>query len=226
MKRLIIIGLVLSLAISLAACQATDVVGKIAVTSFEAVLNKTPDKVTSDEANNGWSLTSPTGERFLWGKDFSKDGTPDLMLEFDAKPFVTAGLDVSKLPQEIYSYESDKDLIVINTELGNEKFTYSGEAKPMDSFKKLVETHRGNIGYHAALDHYGVELGNGNMFEWAKDMKTNDKDIVFVLNPQPFIDAGVDPNKVEGWIFAKVEVMDDKGKKIEVDKLLKPFDLN
>ena len=34
-------------------------------------------------------------------------------------------------------------------------------------------------------------LGNGNMFEWAKDMKTTgmtidqDKDIVFVLNPEP-----------------------------------------
>ena len=47
-------------------------------------------------------------------------------------------------------------------------------------------------------------------------MDKNDKDIVFVLNPQPFIKAGVDPNKIDGWIYAKVG---------EDYKLLKPFDL-
>jgi len=212
MKKLIIIGLVLSMAVSLAACQATDVVGKIAVTSFEAVLKSESDKITSDEANNAWSLTSPRG-------------APDIMLEFDSKPFIDAGLDVSKLPTDMYIYDNNTNKLMIRSELGNEKVNYNGEATPSDSFKKLVEAYRDNIGYHQALDHYGVALGNGNMFEWAKDMNTNDKDIVFVLNPQPFIDAGVDSGKVEGWVFAKVEVMNDKGKAIEVDKLLKPFDL-
>jgi hypothetical protein len=225
MKKLIIIGLALSLAVSLAACQAADVVGKFAVTSFEAVLNKIPDKVTSDEVNYGWSLTSPTGERFVWGKDFSKEGTPDIMLEFDSEPFINAGLDASKLPKDIYLYDSNANKIMIRSELGNEKFTYNEEATPLDTFKKIVDTHRDSIGYHEKLDHYGVALGSGNMFEWAKDMSTNDKDIVFVLNPQPFIDAGVDPNKVEGWAFAKVEIKDEQGKAVEVDKLLKPFDL-
>lgn len=42
---------------------------------------------------------------------------------------------------------------------------------------------------------------------------------------QLFIDAGIDPGKVEGWAFAKIPVMDEQGKEIEVDKLLKPFDL-
>lgn len=46
-----------------------------------------------------------------------------------------------------------------------------------------------------------------------------------LLNPEAFINAGVDPSKVEGWVFAKVPVKDDNGKEIEVDKLLKPFDL-
>jgi hypothetical protein len=92
MKKLIIAAMVFTLALPLAACQATDVVGKVAVTSFEAVLNKIPDKVASDEINNGWSLESPTGERFVWSKDFSKEGNPDIMLEFDAKPFINAGL--------------------------------------------------------------------------------------------------------------------------------------
>ncbi|HWQ29494.1 MAG TPA: hypothetical protein VN549_00775 [Negativicutes bacterium] len=225
MKKLIIAAMVFTLALPLAACQATDVVGKVAVTSFEAILNKVPDKVASDEINNGWSLESPTGERFVWSKDFSKEGNPDIMLEFDAKPFINAGLDVNKLPKENYLYLKDMDKLMVHGELSADKFTYSGEPKPMDTFKKIVETNRSSIGYHEKLDHYGVKLGNGNMFEWAKDMSTNDKDIVFVLNPQPFIDAGTDPSKVEGWAFAKVEVKDDNGKDIQVDKLLKPFDL-
>jgi hypothetical protein len=45
------------------------------------------------------------------------------------------------------------------------------------------------------------------------------------LNPQPFIDAGVKPDKVQGWIFAKVPVKDKNGKPEEVDKFLKPFNL-
>jgi hypothetical protein len=56
-------------------------------------------------------------------------------------------------------------------------------------------------------------------------MNTNDKDIVFVLNPDPFIAAGVDPARIEGWAFAKVTVDDENGKPIQVDKILKPFNL-
>jgi hypothetical protein len=56
-------------------------------------------------------------------------------------------------------------------------------------------------------------------------MGTNDKDIVFVLNPEPFIAAGVDPDKINGWAFTKVTVDDANGKPVQVDKILKPFDL-
>jgi hypothetical protein len=53
------------------------------------------------------------------------------------------------------------------------------------------------------------------LFEWAKDMTTNDKDIVFVL----------DPARITGWAFAKVTVDDENGKPVQVDKILKPFNL-
>jgi hypothetical protein len=39
------------------------------------------------------------------------------------------------------------------------------------------------------------------------------------------IAAGTDPARVSGWVFAKVTVNDENGKPIEVDKILKPFDL-
>ncbi len=223
-KRIIMAAMALTVVFALSACQLTDVVAKGSVASFDTVVSRLGDKVTSDEEFNAWALTSPTGERFLLGKDFS--GNIDTMQEFDAQPFLNAGLDPAKLPLDTYIYDQAKNKIMVNGELGADKFNYSGDPKVLDTFKEVLRTHRASIGYHENLDHYGIAMGNGNMFEWAKDMSTNDKDIVFVLNPEPFISAGADPAKVEGWVFTKVEVMDKNGKPEQIDKLLKPFELN
>jgi hypothetical protein len=203
------------------ALQGLDVVGKESLNSFKVVTKELKDNITPDTQNGGWSLVAPdTSVRFIWSKDFSKSSFHDVMLEFEAEPFIAAGLDVDKLPDGI----AFDDMIMVGTKLGNEKITYKGEATPYKSYEKIVDLKRTSIKYHSALDHYGIDLGDGNVFEWAKDMDTNDKDIVFALNPEPFITAGVNPDKVEGWIFAKVPTMQN-GKKVEVYKLLKPFNL-
>lgn len=221
-KKLALITLTIVTLFSLNACGETDVVGEQSIKSFEEVLAAMPENVSADEMNGGWAITSPEGnEKFIWSKDFSASAPHDVMLEFDVKPFVDAGLDVNKLPAGMVI----GDKIMVGTTLGDEEISYEGDVTPLDSYKKIVELKRDQIKYHAELDHYGIALGDGNMFEWAKDLSTNDKDIVFVLNPALFIDAGVDPANVEGWIFAKVSVMDEDGKPVEVDKFLKPFDI-
>ena len=203
-------------------CSQLDVVGKESVTSFDAVLKAIPDKVQADEMNAGWSLSAPDDTvRFIWSGDYSRSPLHDAMLEFDAQPFLDAGLDPAKLPESVTYYE---DKLMVGTKFGSDELKYSGEVTPLKAYEQIVNLYRDSIGYHTALDHYGVKLGNGNMFEWAKDMGANDKDIVFVLNPEPFIAAGVDPNAVNGWVFAKVPV-EEEGKTVEVDKFLKPFDL-
>jgi hypothetical protein len=173
--------------------------------------------------NGGWSLAAPDGAaRFIWSKNYTESPLHDVMLELDAAPFIAAGLDPGKLPENFAYYEGK---IMLGTKLGQEQLRYQGEATPLASYEQIVRLKRSSIGYHGALDHYGVNLGDGNLFEWAKDMGTNDKDIVFVLNPAPFIAAGVDPSLIEGWAFAKVTVDDANGKPVEVDKILKPFNL-
>lgn len=223
-KGLVAIIVLATFAVGLSGCKATDVVGKESVASFEALMNRVSDKVKFDDAKGRWIMASPDGEQFEWSKDFSSD-KPDVVIEFSAVPFINAGLDVKKLPQDKYLYEKSTDRIIMPYEIGRQKFTYTDQATSIETYKKIVDTNREKIGYHGELDHYGIDLGNGNMFEWAKDMKNNDKDIVFVLNPQPFIDADVDPSKIEGWVFAKVKVKNEKGKMVEVDKILKPYNL-
>lgn len=226
MKKLYVLAISTALVGLLAGCQSTDVVGKVAGTSFEKLIVSQTSAVKADDANGGWSLTSPGNEQFVWSKDLSQSGKPDLMMAFDASPFLNAGLDPEKLNKEMYIYEADTKILMIHSELGAEAFTYNGEATPIESFKQIVKTHRDRIGYHEVLDHYGVGFGEGNMFEWAKDMTTNDKDMVFVLNPKAFIEAGVDPTQVKDWIFTKVEIVNDQGEKEEVDKFLKPYSLD
>lgn len=198
-----------------------DVVGKQSLSSFKEVTVQLADNIKLNEASTSWILSSPDNSAyFYWSTDFSKTNNYDIMLELAIEPFIQAGLDKNKLPEEMLS----NDVIIVGTKLSDEKTTYDGDFSSYESYKKIVKSKRNSIKYHAELDHYGIDLGNGNLFEWAKDMNTNDKDIVFVLNPEPFIDAGVNPEKVDGWVYAKVSTMKD-GKKIEVYKLLKPFNL-
>lgn len=206
-----------------------DSVATQSAASLQAVFTASPALVTEDAKNGGWSLAAPDGEvRFIWSRDPSQSPLHDVMLELDAKPFVAAGLDTAKLPATYSAYSS---MLMVGAKYGQEPFPYAGDATPLASYQQFAGLYPDALNYHASLDHFGVKLGDGNMFEWAKDLAKNtttgavqDKDIVFVLNPEPLIAAGVDPAKVEGWVYAQVQVMEN-GKKADVYKFLKPFDI-
>ncbi|MDR2371369.1 MAG: hypothetical protein LBD71_07800 [Treponema sp.] len=224
MKRIVLLFAAAGLSLAaLVSCGKLDVVGTGSVKSFGAVLDKIPRKTTTDETTGGWALFSPDGTtKFIWSKNYAESPLHDVMIVFEARPFMDAGLDTDKLPE---NFTVSDGMITVGAKLGREVLKYNGEATPLASYEQIVKLKRSAIGYHAALDHYGVNLGDGNLFEWAKDMSANDKDMVFVLNPGPFIAAGADPAKIEGWVFAKVTVDGAGGKPIEVDKILKPFNL-
>lgn len=202
-----------------------DVVGKESTTSFNTILQTVPGQVKADDRNAGWSLSAPDETiRFIWSENYSQSPLYDVMLELDAAPFVDAGLDTSKLPENYTAYEG---MLMVGTKLGNDDLKYNGEPTALSAYEQIVKNYRKSINYHTALDHYGVMLGDGNMFEWANDLAKNsltgenqDKDLVFVLNPEPLITAGVDPEKVAGWTYAQVPTDDG-----DVWKLLKPFNL-
>lgn len=213
-----VIGIIFT---SIKLLKGLDVVGKQSLNSFKDVTVELADNIKLSEASTSWILFSPDNSaKFFWSTDFSKTNNYDIMLELTIEPFIQAGLDKNKLPDKMLS----NNVIIVGTQLSDEKIAYDGDFSSYESYKKIVELKRNIINYHAELDHYGIDLGNGNLFEWAKDMNKNDKDIVFVLNPEPFIDAGVNPEKVDGWLYAKVSTMKD-GKKVEVYKFLKPFNL-
>lgn len=224
-KRVLTAGAIAALLLFASACslhKSLDVIGNGSVTAFGTVLDAVGDPITADETNGGWSLSAPDKTaRFIWSGDWSKSPVYDVMLSFDAAPFLAAGLDPGQLPEDFVYTEG---MLMVGTKLGKDALQYDGAPTPLAAYEQIVNLSRGSISYHMALDHYGIALGGDNRFEWAKDLSANDKDIVFVLDPEPLIAAGVDPQKVEGWVFAKVEAHTD-GKTTEVDRFLKPFDL-
>jgi hypothetical protein len=209
----------------LTGCQATDVIAKVSVTSFDALVKAVPDKVSNDSAKGGWAITGLDGkERIILSKDFSSN-LSDIALEFDASPFLQAGLDVKKLPEDQYVYDASTKKITMPFEYGRDKFSPDSEKSVLDTFEQIVKTHREIIGYHEEGDHYKITLMNGNSFAWAKEIKTNKMDLLFILNPQPFVDAGVDIAKIKEWTFTKMPTTDKNGKSVQVDIFLKGFNV-
>lgn len=217
MKK-ISIALMLLLTITLSACSSLDVVQKDAIRAFNDVLAAFPA-----EQKDGWyQLTSPDiGAKLVFSNNV-------IWLEADAAPFLAAGLDTTKyegLTETIF-YPQSIGFMLPSFDMLNRNIKDNASAQ----FAADLPFVREYLGYHAVMDHFNLNF-SGAVFEWAKDMATNgydnsvqDKDIVFVLNPEPFIAAGVDPTKVEGWAYAQVEV-DEGGKMVNVWKLLKAVDL-
>lgn len=212
-SKMLILSLALTSSLLFQACSATDIVKSNGIKTFKSFADASNNSISSSDTS--WVYTSPSKDTFKWSKDFSL-GKSDLAFELDAKPFIDAGLDTSKLPTDIFSYDEASGKLTINFDLGNEKLDINSNASAADTFGRIIEKYRTNLGYHEKLQHFGMSLPGDNKFEWAKDLATNDKDVVFVLNPKPFIEAGVKGDRVDGWIFTK---MDGK------DLFLKPFNI-
>lgn len=222
MKKLCILAVVL-IAI-LAGCTAKPVEETPVV---EAPIETLDPSIVSFEALSQSIEWKSEGDKFILvapdqsvslaiAQSFTSEN--DVVMSVDAAPFIAAGLDVTKLPDGLFV---DGRLNYVTSIEGNTTYVNVTEA-----FTDIQSIQSDLVGYHAALDHYGLSLQDGNVFEWAADVNTNDKDIVFVLNPQTLIDAGVNVEAVETWIFAEVEIMKADGSMKMVPKLLKPFDLN
>lgn len=198
--------------LSLSACSNADLVGKDSVRAFEEILQFVP----AGDAGSEWFVVAlDSGARFLWNGE-----NANMLISIE--PFVEAGLDTSKLGNIA------NGVFATNADF---KSTKLEKTKAIDDFRTMVGKERKKLGYHFDLDHYNLLCGEGNLFEWAKNMEKNetskenqDKDIVFVLNPEPLIAAGVNAEHVKGWVYAKVKI-DINGKKTDVWKFLKAFDL-
>jgi len=190
-----------------------DVITDRSISSFDAVLAAAPGLTAGDAA--GWALAAPDqSARLMW----SADGAA---VEFDAAPFADAGLDVAALPAD---YAAEDGRLRVGDAGGD-----AGDS-PIEAYRRFARGHASAIQYHGEMDHFGIGVGPA-VFEWAQNLARvgehggdQQKDIVFALDAQPLIAAGVDPEKVEGWVYGQVAVEAD-GRMAQAYKFLKPFNL-
>ncbi|MCE5187692.1 MAG: hypothetical protein LLF75_00675 [Eubacteriales bacterium] len=216
MKKLIFVILALALAAALlTGCAAADVILKYSPASLNTIIEKFPTVVTDHTANDHYFYLSVDGVTTLKvSSDYSLTGTEDLVLQTPLQPFLDAGLDPARLGA---GYRTDADSLYLVADFGAGT---GGKTSITDALFESAKADRSVLSYHAALDHYGIQLPAGK-FEWAKDETVNDKDIVFVIAAKPLADLGVDVQNVEGWVFKTMQ--DDAGK--DFDVLLKPYSL-
>jgi hypothetical protein len=67
----------------------------------------------------------------------------------------------------------------------------------LTSFNNMVKTYPENKGFHKALQHWGFKLPGDYKFEWTKDTAANKIDYAMVIQADPLIKAGLDPNKLD-----------------------------
>lgn len=217
-RPLVLLLSIAVLASLLAGCTATDVVAKYAASSFDAMA------VAMDASTRDGFLAveSPAGDLFMLAVDLSS--RTDALLSIEATPFLVTGLDPARLPSSQGSSWTVEDGRLV----GRFDLAAGGKAAslvPKELLEGLASSARGRIGYHAQMGHYGVMLDNYAMVEWAAEARKNDKDWVLVLDPGLVVAAGGNPEAVEGWILAMVPVDGPDGKMIEVQKLLRLFDI-
>lgn len=207
---------------------ATDVTAAYAKSSSAALLASLPDGSEVGPAEDGgWKFSAPDGNaEFTWNWNPSAEtaGAYAAAVRTPAAPFLAAGLNPSLMPEGVL--RGDELVFGFQPDQAAGASTGAADGDPASSFARLIDAFRDRIGYHIQLQHFGLDLGGGNLLEWARDPIANSLDLVFVLDPEPFLRAGVDKDKVEGWIFGSVIVHDAaSGRRVEVPKFLKPFNL-
>lgn len=202
-----------------------------ALTSFNEIVKAYPDNKGFHEALQHWGFKLPTGEKFEWSKDMSANKA-DFAMVMLADPLVEAGLDISKLDSNEWLYEAaGKDemgvdlpnRLILPYNVSDEKQESNGSE---DSMRRLLKADTESIKYHKDQKHYALKLGAGNEVQWTETLGINDADMIFVLNAEPLVNAGLDVTKLEGsgWVF-KAASEDDMGMGPNPDQIVRIYDI-
>ena len=234
----------LLLIIFLTSCAEWDLIGRGSVEAFERVLDASQGRVFERGENLGWillmSLRDESAPSFSWRSDFSSEGPEflfDVGISIPMRPFIDAGFDISSFYQTYTglwtagAIHGEINTLTIGANFGErtpelDNTATHDEATPLASFQQMLRFRPEIISYHDTGHHYMLHLGDsGNMIMFARDIDTNPAGMVFMLNPQPFTDAGADVHNIEGWHYGPHETMTIRGQRVTRYFLTKTFDL-
>lgn len=181
--------------------------GDAAYKAFSNIIKQNKDKIGFHAELSHWGYTLPTGEKLEWTKDTSAN-VADIALVMLADPFINAGLDVKKLDENEWLYkpaakEEGQDLpnrLVKPYNISDKKQKSSGSE---DAIRRIIRQKPELVKYDSESKKYSISLGKGFEAQWTEEIGATSSDIVFVLNAEPLIKAGLETNKLQGsyWTF-------------------------
>lgn len=211
-KKAIIISLVLVLLFAVTGCGKSqdeiDAQLKDATKSFDLIVNNNVENKIYHNEGEHFGLLLKDGDKLEWSADTSIS-QKDILFSFDVNPFVSAGLDPSKLSGDMFKYIGST-----NTSGGMLEFSYdAGSVKKqnsdsMDAFNSLLAQMPDQL---EALnkDGYILNIGNGFQLHWNGEQREN-KDIALIINADELIAAGLKVDKLDGWKLLNNNADDDK----------------
>lgn len=189
---------------------------KAAADNFDLIVsNNLENKVFHNELKH-FGLLLKDQDKFEWTEDPSFSDA-DFSLSINAKEFIDAGLDTSKLQGTSFSLikatESENDLLVHKFDVSNNKEKYEDYK---EAFEKLIGQSPNQL---ATLqnDGYILDIGQGFQVHWNGEKREN-KDIAFIINADDLIKAGVKVELLNEW-----KLIENKDSTDEQVKLLKVY---
>lgn len=116
--------------------------------------------------------------------------------------------------------------LIMTSAVSCSRSTLSKEVKDgIKAFNSVIKASPERIGFHKALSHWGYKIPSGGKFEWTKDMSANKADFAMVIPADPFINAGLDVNKLnkDEWMFKQAGI--DEGETLP-NLLVKPYNVS
>jgi hypothetical protein len=229
-KKIILILVSFSLFLTLSACSNSKTGSKKSDDALEAFIKI----VKSDSSKKGfhaplkhWGFKLDD-DKFEWTKDTSANKI-DFAMVMLAKPFLDAGLDPKKLKGSNYVFKPEgkesgmkiPNLLIHPFNLNDKKQTAQGSK---DAFRRLLKEDSNLVKYHKGMKHYRLLLNDGFEVQWSEKLGLTNADMVFIIDANPLIDAGLDISKLDdsGWIFKKAD-NDEMGN--HPNRLVKIYDL-
>ncbi len=93
------------------------------------------------------------------------------------------------------------------------------------AFNAVVEKYPDNKGFHSEMLHWGLALPGEDKFEWTKDTSESDIDFAMAMKAEPFVEAGLDPDKLPSDDYIYLE--ESTKKKMEAPaRIAHPFNVS
>ena len=216
MKKVLFI--VLAMSLILVSCDRLDVIKNHSLKSFTDISVSMPESVFFDPENSCWVVSAPDkSARFMLQQ---QERSIALVLEFAAEDFLGAGLSVDNLPREV-TYHPQRHTLSIyeNISAVDDLPTEAGILAVIES---VINADRRRFGYHSFGDHYGIEIGAGNFFMWARDRESNQNTVAFMLSAGMFSESAVKLENIKGWRVATIDAHEGK-KTVQAKRLVKSY---